>query len=115
MRKKLDSILTSNELDGLVRLREAFHERGEILLVLELMHGDLNQIGIGWEDVVQILKDVLETLCGLHKKGFVHFDVRPGENNQKIFYLERTAKPTRLRKRVWDSENRKLIKTGTRQ
>ena len=81
MRRKVQTLLTQQELSGLVNLREVFHERGEILLVLELMNGDLNRLKLDSKDVLEVLYDLLETLSALHKKGIVHFDVRPGENN----------------------------------
>lgn len=80
MRRKLNTILKGRDLGGIVKLEEVFEERGEILLVLELMQGDLNKKEINEHEVVFILKDVLASLKEIHKKGIVHFDIRPGRN-----------------------------------
>jgi serine/threonine protein kinase len=61
-------------------LEEVFQERGEILLVLELMEGDINKVQIDENEILKILRDVLLSLKEMHRRGIVHFDIRPGRN-----------------------------------
>ena len=69
------------ELQGAVRLIETFEERNEILMILELMHGDLTSPEIKVSDLPKILVDILVGLRDLHFKAYIHFDIRPGGND----------------------------------
>lgn len=52
------------------------------------MKGNLNDKGIELMEIQRILEDVGRVLKNMHQKGFVHFDISPGNFNQKTFYIK---------------------------
>ena len=74
----------------MVRLVETFEEGNEILMILDLLQGDLTSRRVGLQDLPRILKDILLGLRQLHHLGFVHFDIRPGKSDQRTSSSART-------------------------
>lgn len=73
-----DLLKNSDYQNHLISLKEGFKESNEIMLVLELMEGDLGHFDIGVKHIPQILKEIVPVLKKMHQFGYVHFDIRPG-------------------------------------
>ena len=82
-------MLPKTSRDRIIKVFEGFQERKEKFLILELMTGNIKHRLIHHSDIYSILWDIGLALRGMHKKGFAHLDIRPGETKKKIFYSEK--------------------------
>jgi tRNA A-37 threonylcarbamoyl transferase component Bud32 len=78
---QLTSFLRNSEKKGVPKMIECFQENRETLLIFELLKGDITKSELSLQDLPKIIEDIARVLASLHLRGFVHFDIRPGENN----------------------------------
>jgi serine/threonine protein kinase len=84
---EIKSTIKESESLNIVRLIDGFEEQKELFLILELMDGNLKHHLVKIQDLETVLVNIANALKSIHSKGFVHFDIRPGSINKRIFYL----------------------------
>ena len=75
------SMIKEEESETIVQLIDGFAEQKELFLVLELMDGNLKHDSMKIEDFQTILLNIAKAMTSIHCKGFVHFDIRPGNSD----------------------------------
>ena len=72
-----------NNLPGIVKVYDSFKENGTAYIVMEYLHGEnmgeiLKREGtIPYDQAVEMLMPVMESLCEVHKQGIIHRDLAP--------------------------------------
>ena len=79
--KEVRKAIQPSARKGIVKILDGFAEKKECFLICELMKGNLNDKSIELMDIQRILEDVGRVLKNMHQKGFVHFDISPGNFN----------------------------------
>jgi serine/threonine protein kinase len=77
----------------IVKIFRGFEEKKEVFLICDLMKGNLNDKSLEIMEIQKILEDISGLLKEMHKKGFVHFDISPGNLIRKyLIYSENEKK-----------------------
>lgn len=60
-------------------------------MLLESMKGTILCEEVDVFTLPQVLRESVQGLAGLHRLYYVHFDIRPGRYNKRIFYTHMKA------------------------
>lgn len=73
-------LISPESSEHVIKIHEAFSEKSEKFLVMQLMRGSLRHDSVEAGDVSGMLLQIARLLESVHAEGFVHLDIRPGEN-----------------------------------